>query len=178
MATLGVDAEEYEEIVDLMFTHQVDTLKRRKPEELFVEYCIDQRRNIKDLNELVDELNEKTQYNAIVGAIRLRSEIQDKMIAKGQEFGLIRKTPEQRLVLNGYVVADMTETDLKKAITKDLSALGDMMDKFGDQDMASLPAKPMYYGPKLLVETTATVASEPLKSKKVDKKAKKRPKAA
>ncbi len=146
MDVLGVDPEDYHEILSLMFSTKGDEVRRKTTEEHYVQYCLEQRRCIKDIDELTKNLNEKTQYNAIVGAIRLRSDILDKMVERGQEFGLIAKAPEKRQIMHGHVLADLSDKDLKKKIAEQLTDMGDLVKRFGDGKIDSLPKRDLYYG--------------------------------
>lgn len=147
METLGYDAETYEQVRKYMLELRSADYRNQPRDHAYVEYVIEQRRNIHDLNNLIKNLDEKTQYNAVVGAIRLRSDIVDKIVAKGQEFGLIKKTPERREIVGGILIGELSMDDLKKEIFKQSKLLTSSMEKFGDGDFMDKRDGPLHYGP-------------------------------
>lgn len=159
MDVLGVDPEDYQEVLTLMFATKGEEVRRKTTEEHYVSYCLEQRKCIKDIDELTKNLNEKTQYNAIVGALRLRSDILDKMVERGQEFGLIAKVAEKRQVTHGIVLADLSDKDLKKKIAEQAADMSDLIKRFGDGKIESLPKRDLYYG-EGTIETEAEEVDE------------------
>lgn len=160
MDVLGVDPEDYQEVLSLMFSTKGEEVRRKTTEEHYVAYCLEQRKCINDIDELTKNLNEKTQYNAIVGAIRLRSDIIDKMVTRGQEFGLIAKAAEKRQITHGIVLADLSDKDLKKKIAEQLTDMEGLVKRFGDGKISSLPKRELYYG-----EGTVEVEAEEIEEK-------------
>lgn len=153
MRSLGVDPEEYQEALACMYATKSDELRRKTTEEHYIAYCLEQRRNIKDLNGFIQELDEKKQYNAVVGAIRLRSDIVDKMVTRGQEFGLIAKQAEKRQVFGGLILADLSDKELRKQIAQEFSGMESLVKRFGDGKMSELPKADLYYGDAIDVES-------------------------
>lgn len=153
MDLLGVDAETYNELRRYMLEAKSESLRTQPREHTFAEYLINQTQNVRDLTGLINNLDAKKQYNAIVGAIRVRADIYDKIIARGQEFGIIKKEPDRKEVVGGIVVADLSAADLKKAITGEMKSLHDMIGAFGEGDLKSLPSAPLHYGEAVTVES-------------------------
>lgn len=147
MDILGYDAETYEEVRKFMLDVRSDELRTKPREHVYIDYVIEQRRNITDLNDLIKNLDEKTQYNAVVGAIRLRSDIVDKIVQKGQEFGFIKKTAERKELIGGLLLVDMTTDELKKQILGQTKMLEGVVKKFGDADFTTGHDGPLHYGP-------------------------------
>jgi hypothetical protein len=163
MAECSVDEEAFRRARRIMLDFRADEARNKPREHHYVEYCIAQQQNILDLNKFIKELDSKSQYNAVVGAIRLRSDIVDKMIARGMEFGVIRREPERRELIAGLVVADMTSDSLKKAILGQISRMNDMIARFGDGDIKSLDIGALHYGDP--IETTAEELAHELPAK-------------
>jgi hypothetical protein len=143
---MGWDPELFRRIKKTMLDEKSDEIRTKPREHVYVEYCISQQQNIRDLNDLIKGLDAKQQYNALVGAIRLRSDIYDKIVSKGQEFGLIRKEPERKEVIAGILVSDMSSDDIRQAIVTQLTSIKDLMGKFGDKDLMSLEVGKVHYG--------------------------------
>ena len=135
---LGLDTDTYRHVRSFMLQELANDIRALSSDQQFVAYRIEQQRNIHDLDDLITNLNEQTQYNALVGALRLRSEIQDKIVVRGQEFGVISKQPDRREIVAGVVVADLSTSDLRQMITGQLAALSGLMEKYGDADMRAI----------------------------------------
>ncbi len=135
---LGLDRETFNYVRTFMLQEFANDIRALSSDQQFVAYRIEQQRNIHDLDELIDNLNEQTQYNALVGALRLRSEIQDKIVTRGQEFGVISKQPDRKEIVAGVIVADLSTADLREMITGQLSALHGMIEKYGDANIRAL----------------------------------------
>ena len=123
-------------------------LRNKPSEHVYVEYILAQQQNIKDLTKMIEEFKNTKQFNALVGAIRARADLHDKIIAKGQEFGVFRKEPERK-VIAGILVAEMTRKDLKTAITGAISNLDKMVGMYGDGNIIDVPTGDLHYGKAL-----------------------------
>ena len=150
MRKMGFTAEEYEKIKIALFDYKADELRKRPDEHAYVEYLLNQNQNLRDLTKMIDNFDEAKQHSAMVAAIRVRAEIYDKLIAKAQEFGLIRKTPERKEIVAGVMVAELSNKELKKALVSELKMLDDLNRKFGGGDITSLPRpESLHSGPAL-----------------------------
>lgn len=146
---LGVDRPTYDKIKAKMFDIHADVIRKMPVEHIFVQYILDQTANIRDLTSMIGEFKATKQYNAMVGAIRTRSEIQDKIISRGQEFGLIDKTPEKKQIVAGIVIREMSNSDIKRAALRELSDLNKLMAEAGDADMLDVEVGEVHRGPAL-----------------------------
>lgn len=168
MDLCGLDPEQFQEAKRFMLEARGLEERRRTPEDRFAEYMIAQKRNIRDLDDLTRNLDQKAQYNALVGAIRLRHDIQNRVIETGQTLGVIPKQAERKEIVGGIVLADMSDKDLRKEIVKSLAATDKMISRFGEGDFASTSIGELHYGPALparkVVETTAE--PPPVKTKR------------
>jgi len=147
MELLGYTVETYEEVRKFMLEMRTSELREKPREHVYIDYVIEQRKNLYDLDNLIKNLDEKTQYNAVVGAIRLRSDIVDKIVEKGQEFGFIKKTAERKELIAGIALIDMSNEDLKKHIVGQTKMLTTAMDKYGEADFMDTRDGPLHYGP-------------------------------
>lgn len=149
MDLMGLDPEIYKSLKVQMLEDKAQELKRKPPEHVYVEYILAQTQNIQDLSDMIAEFKTTKQYNALVGAIRARSDLHDKLIAKGQEFGVFRKMPQRRELVAGVIVQDMSKDALKTAITGAISKLDTMMKRYGDGDILDQLPGPIHHGPAL-----------------------------
>jgi hypothetical protein len=147
MDELGITAQHYSIATKYLLQSKGDEEERLTPKERFARYLIDQERNLSDLSDLVTNLNSKTQYSVIVGAIRMRSEIADRIISTGQTLGVISKEPERRLLLGGISITDLKDTDLRKGVLDAIGGLSKMIDKYGTgANVRELTPGPLHHG--------------------------------
>lgn len=131
-AKMGLSWADYEQLKKKLYDFETDALRARPTEAVYVDYVIAQTRNIKDLTDLYGTLKSSKQGSAAVGAIRARSDIYDKIIKTGQEFGFIERKPEAKIIA-GVIVSQLTNIELRKAITGELSDLQRLMGMYGDE---------------------------------------------
>jgi hypothetical protein len=150
----GWDEEAYQKIQKMMFATRAEEIRGKPSDHAYVEYIIEQKRNAKDLTDLINNLDQKRQYNMVLGAIRLRSEIADKILDRGFEFGLIQKQGQTGLgsgntfnIIGGVDVNVMTAPQLTTAIASQLSELQSYMERFGNgKNIMELSTGPLHYG--------------------------------
>lgn len=131
MDDLGITAQDYAVAKKFLLDSKGDEEVALSTKARFARYVIEQERNIVDLTDLVNHLDRQKQYSSVIGAIRMRSEIADRVIATGQTLGVIAKEPERRLLLGGISVTDMKEGDLRKGVLEAIGGLSKMIDKYG-----------------------------------------------
>jgi hypothetical protein len=152
---LGVTAQHYQAAKQFLLTSKGEEEERMTPQQRYARYMIEQERNIADLNDLVGNLDYKKQYSAIVGAIRIRSEIAENVIKTGQTLGVVSKEPERRVVVGGISITDMSETDLRKGVLTAIGGLSQMIERYGTgANVRQLSPGPLHHGERL-VETGA-----------------------
>lgn len=168
MRTHGLDEEVFRDAKRFMLEEASATARAKPREHVYVEYCIEQDNTLRALNTLVEGLDAKKQYNAVVGALRLRSEIIDKKINKGFEFGVIKKEPDRKEILGGFVLADLSNSDLRKGIADITHHTHDLISKYGDGDILSLTPGELHYGEGSIVAEAEEVEEtpEPVPAKK------------
>jgi len=163
MAIMGLAGEDYVKLKQAMLDAKADEIRAKPREHVYVEYMLNQAVNITDLTTMIDDFHTSKQYNAMVGAIRARAEIYDKLIAKGQEFGLIKKEPERKEIMAGILVAEMTNQQLRKAIVGQLAGLDRLMKTHGDKTLLEIPAPvSLHHGPSLPAHKEESIAERKL----------------
>lgn len=136
--------EDYTLLKRKVFERQIEGLTERTAEETFVQYTIDQIANIRSLTEMIAEFKQSKQYNAMVGAVKARADLNDKLLKMGQDLGVIEKQPSRHEVVGGIVVTDMSSKQLKTMIVKELVGLNDMMKNHGGADIIDMPVGPTH----------------------------------
>ena len=165
---MGVTAEDLEALREAMLNAKGDELRRKPTEHVYVEYMIAQSKNIRDLDYMVKDFKATRQYNALVGAVRAKSEILDKIVNKGQEFGIIEKRAERREVVAGVLVANLSNKELQNSIMGEIKELNRLM-KGANVNVLDLEVPPTHYKtveePKALEAPEAEAAPSPAPAK-------------
>lgn len=129
---MGLSWGDYEELKGKMMAFESAKVVTQSSEQVYVEYLMNQEKNIHALSTMIDSFQDSRQHAAMVGAVKARADIYDKMIKTGQEFGFIEKMPERTEIVAGVMVRDLSEQDLRAHITSALSSLDTMQKKYGD----------------------------------------------
>ena len=115
----------------------------------------------------------------MVGAIRLRADITDKLITTGQTLGIIEKEPDTKVIIAGVNVSDMKDKELKRGVIKAVNGMRKLLERYGagEQKLSEfqIPTDKLHYGePALLPQDTEAALESPVldKTKKPKGKAK------
>jgi hypothetical protein len=142
---LDVDVAELATLRTSLLEEKATEIANKPPEHLYVEYILAQTANIRVLSEMIKEFKTTRQHNAMVGAVRVRADLYDKIIAKGQEFGIFKKAPERRELVAGLVVSEMTTRDLKGAIVGAIGEMDKLMSRYGAVPMLEAKVGDLYH---------------------------------
>jgi hypothetical protein len=144
-----LDLATYHKVKTHMLDGKAREIRNLPPEHVYVQYVLDQAQNIRTLTHQLERFEATKQYNAMVGAIRLRADLYDRILAKGQECGVIDKQPERHEVIAGIVVADLNNRQLRGHLRRELKAITEMMEGYGDVPFLDVEAGETHHGPKL-----------------------------
>lgn len=159
---LGITAQHYQIAKSFLLTSKGEEEARLTPEARFARYLIEQERNVADLNDLVSNLDHKKQYSAIVGAIRIRSEIAENVIKTGQTLGVIAKEPERRVLVGGISITEMSEQDLRKGVLSAIGGLSQMIERYGTgANVRQLSPGRLHHGERVLEASTTPELGQP-----------------
>jgi hypothetical protein len=143
------DTKTYNILKRELYQQEKVDLHNKTTEEVFVDYVLRQEGCIRDLNQLIrDKEGTVRNSSTTVGAIRAKSDILDKIIERGQEFGILEKVPEKKQVIAGVMVAQLDNDALRQLITRELGGLQALVSRYGDDDMLGnkgaldMPAEP------------------------------------
>jgi len=146
---MGLSVEEFLEFKSKMFEIKTEDLVKRPSEHIYVEYMIEQGKNLRDLTNMVDDSN--LNASAKVGAIRARADILDKLLTKGQEFGLIHKEPDKKIIA-GIAINELSSEKLKTLVLNELQMINKLINKHGDKKIVDLELPEIYGGEGLIIE--------------------------
>jgi len=138
MDRFGLMQREYFDIKHQATRKQVEVFRRRSTEEIYAEYVFQQAKCVRDLTDAAKEASAKKDIKALITAIKTRSDIYDKIIKTGQDFGIIERKAERREIALGVVLASLSDEDLRARISGELTGITDLMTKFGDKDLLEL----------------------------------------
>lgn len=134
---LCLTAGRYNDLKKELYRQEIASLQSLTTEDVFLEYKWQQGECIGALDKMITAIGSDTkQHNALVGAIKARSEIIDKVIKTGQDMGVIQKAPETRLVVHGHALTSLSDAQLRKLVVTDLQGLGSLVEKYGMRDMS------------------------------------------
>jgi len=145
---LKISVEDFVDLKRKMMEREIARLSTQTTEEVYVKHSIAQIQNIRDLTDMIKEFKKSKQYNAMVGAVKARAELYDKLLKMGQDLGIIEKEAVKHEVVGGIVVSDLSSKELKKMITSELAGLNDMMKRYGSSNIIDIKPKPTHGPPK------------------------------
>jgi len=150
MGELSLEAEVYYQIKNEALALEADNLRGRRTEEIYAQYVIQQAGCIRDLTEMSKKFDSKKHYTALVSAVKARSDIYDKVIKVGQDFGLIERKAERRELAVGVVVAKLGDEELRATIAHELLKLEELMQSIGDANLIDIDPGTLHRSAPLL----------------------------
>lgn len=116
---LEIKGHELARLKKEVFFEEIMTTRQMSNEERFAQYKLQQMEVVKDIDVLIERFKETKQLQALVGALKLKSDIQDGIISKGMEFGVIEKMPEKQAIIVGEIdITTATMGDLEDELAK------------------------------------------------------------
>lgn len=147
MAALGMSAETYQEARKFMLDLRATEVRSKTREQVYVEYVIEQLGNKRLIDNLLGKLDDKRHYNAIVGAIRLRADLADRVLEQGFNLGVVKKQAERHEIVGGLAIGAMSSDDLRAAIREMVDGTSSMVTKSGGEvDIMSLDPGELHSG--------------------------------
>jgi len=141
---LGWEPQRVVDAWESVVTDEEQHLVGRRSEEVYVAYVTRTNSNIRKLDEAIVELKGSKQGSAIVGAIKARQELFDRIIDRGQELGFVAKKAERREV----VLARLDDAALQEMLFSEMNRLRESMRAAGDVRLLEVaaPALPALSG--------------------------------
>lgn len=144
---LELTQEDYQELVLAMYREDAVNRFEKPVDQAYIDFCLRQEGCIRDLDSLLRSLKGGRNANAAIGAIRAKSDILDRMVTRGQDFGLLKKVPDQHEIIAGIAVKELGDRELREKVVTELETLRAAMVRFGEVDV--LDARPIYAKPPL-----------------------------
>lgn len=165
---LEITAQEFSIARKFLLTNKGHQEADLSKEERFARYLISQEQNVGDLTDLITNLNNKSQFNALVGALRLRADILEKSIAMGQSLGVIdRQADRKELLVAGVSISELPDKELKQGVVEAFAGLSGLMDRYGEsKKLLELVPGELHHGeavPAMVVDTTAVTGAPEMK---------------
>ncbi len=126
---LKVSEANYLDLKRRVLADDTVVLGQRPLAELYLEYTYRQEANLSALDDVIRDLP-ANQSNALVGAVRTRSDILGLVIKTGQDMGLIDKAPERRVIGVAVAVAAMDLPGLRDMVREQTAALGSLVGRY------------------------------------------------
>jgi hypothetical protein len=141
---LNLTPVEYRRTKRKMYQAAVDGFTGKSTEEQYVDYCLEQEKCLKELDEMIKHFTSSRQHNAMVGAIRAKSQILGDVHKTGVQMGVIKQETTWDQEVGGVRIGDLSNKELRDIIAKELRTLQHHIDKFGDKHMTEVgPPSPL-----------------------------------
>lgn len=142
---------EVEELRRKLLDQEAALVRRRPTEHTYVEYCLEMRRCMNDLDKVIDgfEIKEGAKEPlknsaGYVGAVRAKADILDRMIKVGQDFGLIERVAEGKGLAAGEAIKNMANTELRAFILQEVNVFNTLLVQFGDKRIEEMDPGPLH----------------------------------
>jgi len=163
---LRMDSEDYDNLRKETLNWKAEEIRDKTVGEVYVEYMLNQIDCIRDLEKMCKKFDRVKHYSALVSAVKARSDIHDKIIKMGQEFGILEKRPERKEIVAGVLVAKMDSDQLRNTILGELTNMEKMMEKFGGHDILDLPEPKLHRPIPKVIDMGPVGKKEKKKTKK------------
>lgn len=137
---LDLTAAEYRRVKARMYEQAVDGLAGKTAEMQYVDYCMEQEKCLRELDDMAAHFKTTKQYNAMVGAVRAKSQILGDIHKTGVQMGVIKREPSYDREVAGVRISELNNAELRKGIADQLRSLKGIIDSFGDKPMAEVGA--------------------------------------
>ena len=157
---LGLQWGDVEELRRRYLDHEADIVRHKPTEHTYVEYCLEMRKCIQDLERVTLEYEggvedaeggkdvkgkpKTVNVSGYVGAVRARADIIDRIIKQGQEFGFIERKAESKGYAAGQAIKDLSNADFRQYIFNEINVFNTMQMKFGDRSIMDVEPGPLY----------------------------------
>lgn len=119
----GATYRAVEYLKEEIYTQETKQLEGTEPVAVFIQYCIQQEGCIKELDECINKFKKTNQGSAVVGAIKEKSSIYERVIKMGQELGVLEKAADKLMVVAGVQLAGKTPQEIKALIEDQLDEI-------------------------------------------------------
>lgn len=151
----GLGWQDIEELKRRFLDQEAETLRTRSTEHTYAIYVTEQRQCLGDLDDLINEYrggeedgdskkDSKKNASAVIGAVRARSDIIDRIMKMGQEVGLIERKSDGKSLAAGAAITQMTNVQIRQYIITEMGHFNDLMARFGDKSIEVMDPGPLH----------------------------------
>jgi len=126
---LGIGLPEYRKLQTGVMDRLIEQIQRQTTYQVYAHYVLEQKSCVLELQKMIDGFKTSKQHNAIVGAVKAKSEILDKIISKGQDMGVIEKRAKRIEFIGSLDVRNMTDVDIARSIMLEMQEINELVDE-------------------------------------------------
>lgn len=126
---LGLSFASVQGEADELDREDQEDLSARKPEAWFADYVRRSHANLRALDSVIVDFKGTKQGSALVGAIRMKQEIADRIIDRGQSLGIVDKRPIQ--TESKVLIAHLDDASLAEVLERELHEMRALMGTAG-----------------------------------------------
>jgi hypothetical protein len=141
---LGLSWHDVDELRRKLLDEEATLVRKRPTEHTYVEFCMEIRRCMGDLDRVIDAFNKDKNVSAYVGAVRAKADLLERMIKVGQDFGLIERLSEAKGFAAGEAIKQMSNPQFRQFIVQEVHVFNQLLVKFGDKPIAEMDPGPLY----------------------------------
>jgi len=126
---LGIGLPEYRKLQTGVMDRLIEQLQKQTTFQVYAHYVLEQKSCVLELQKMIDGFKTSKQHNALVGAVKAKSEILDKIISKGQDMGVIEKRAKRIEFIGSLDVRNMTDLDIARSIMLEMQEINELVDE-------------------------------------------------
>jgi hypothetical protein len=111
-----------------LFSDEERSRVGRRSEDVWVEYALRTEDHIAALDDVIEQFRGSSQGSALVGAIKAKQDLLDRVIKLGQELGFVKREPQRSI----HILANMSDPELRKRLQDRLNAFRELAGQSGD----------------------------------------------
>lgn len=135
---LSLSQHEFRRLKTRLYEQMVDGLASKTAEIQYADYRLEQERCLRELDTMIGSFRRTRQYNAMVGAVRAKSQILGDMHKTGINMGVIKQEASFDREVAGVRISELDNADLRKMIAETLGDIKRIIDKFTDAPMGDV----------------------------------------
>lgn len=123
---IGVEFPVLDELKSEIYNQDRAAVESADPVSIFIRYCLQQEGIIFELNKVIKKFMDTNQGSAIVGAIKEKSQIYDRVIKMGQDLGLIIRAGAD-FELPADMLAGRDPDEIRELIQGELDSINELL---------------------------------------------------
>jgi len=150
LSPYSVSSRELRGLRSEILTGELEQLNTASADETFLLYKLRMENCVRDLDAIVQRAAAVNPPSAgilaaAVSATKAKSQIIDTVLDRGQSLGVVHKAPKTTLTIGGVLVANASNTELKKLVRQKVVALEQLAERTALRDYLDEPDEPIYY---------------------------------